>query len=260
MGWSGVATIGLSPMVFNLSGCKEEYPLEPTFCDDWCRATRKNCDPPANCVSDCELTKSSDDCFELQRDLLECYERDPDVIMCVGEGFGERAVVKDHACRKQRDALFECEAPGIGACLQLCRVTQEEQIKNIAETPVDMPMADEADAGAPSCPSLDDSCEAICWTLFSFNSAGLANAGVTVEDDDRQAPEPGEEFDPDSDAVPDIAECVQMALVGCFAQFGGLAPDVEPPGTGDAQADADESSEPFSIEQVLERCSRDRGE
>src|SRR5690606_34249580 len=76
-------------------------------------------------------------------------------------------------CQTERDQLFECEAPGIGStCLTPCRVIQS-QLNQAGDNPR------EVEAGA-SCPLLTDSCEAWCWTLFSFSSDELAALGVPV--------------------------------------------------------------------------------
>lgn len=256
---AGFASGLLATGALSVVGCEEDYPLEPTFCDDWCRAVRTNCDPPANCVRDCELTRSSDDCFPLQEELLGCYEDNAGSIECRGEGFADQAVAVDHVCRDERDALFECEAPGIGSCLALCRQEQERQIDEIVDAPVSAPTTDPSDAGADAvCPRLDESCEAICWTLFSFNSEGLAQAGVEVESEGPAASDAS--AGSDDELVPGIADCVQEALLGCFASAVGI--EAEGP-EGENSSD-DESlasqTEPATISEVLSDCSFERGE
>lgn len=157
-----------------LSGCESEYSAEPTFCDEWCAALRHPSDcaeAPASCVRDCELTKASDDCFVHQEQLLTCYqELEPDAFSCAppgaGSAFGDRQRVEKQACRAQRDTLFECEAPGFGECLGLCRGYQTLLTQGAVGQDVQIVPADD-------CPLLTQPCETICWTAFVFNSDEL---------------------------------------------------------------------------------------
>lgn len=157
-----------------LGGCEAEYSAAPTFCDEWCAALRHPSDcaeGPASCVRDCELTKASDDCFPHQEQLLGCYQQlEPDAFSCapLGQGstFGDRQRVDKNACRPERDTLFECEAPGFGECLDLCRgyqtlVTQGALGEDLTIVPSD------------DCPLLTQPCETICWTAFLFTSDEL---------------------------------------------------------------------------------------
>lgn len=167
LGWACVVSLGSS-------GCEGGYSAEPTFCDEWCAALRHPSDcaeGPASCVRDCELTKASGDCFARQEQLLTCYEAlEPDAFSCAPPGsqssFGDRQRVEKDACRVERDALFECEAPGFGECLELCRGYQAI----LTEGAVGEYMA-----GAPSddCPLLTQPCETVCWTAFLFTSDDL---------------------------------------------------------------------------------------
>jgi hypothetical protein len=78
--------------VLGLAGaCQNGYPLEPTPCDDFCRATqRKSCDDndPAWCVADCEeqgiVQLDRPGCRELWNALLACYAAQPDEEACYG--------------------------------------------------------------------------------------------------------------------------------------------------------------------------------
>src|SRR5688572_20109926 len=67
-----------------------DYPLDPTFCDEWCRVLmRPGCDQePENCVRNCERSIAPAECFELQATLLECYRATPaSEFVCAGQGF-----------------------------------------------------------------------------------------------------------------------------------------------------------------------------
>lgn len=154
-----ITVLGLTSL-----GCDTNYSLPPTFCDDWCRATlRAGCDDePEGCVRQCEQTRATQGCFELQLALLECYEiADDEIFTCVEAGFGSETRVRNGACQRERDALFECEAPGIAACLVACRNLQAAQL-DAQEDLADAVPETTTDAG---CPNIDVSCESVCWTL-----------------------------------------------------------------------------------------------
>lgn len=226
--------------------CATEYPLSATFCDDWCHATLACGESPSNCVSECELTKTSGECFERQEDLLECYSSaSSDDFACLERGFQPDTVVVSGACQLERDALFECTAPGIGVCLQLCRQTQRSQLDQVIDPNTGRlrPLGDEH-----TCPLLDQPCEDICWTVFSFTSAGLAAAGVVPD-----LPDP-----PTSDAGVDSSSgslsCLQAVLLGCFLPMPG---DVQTAPSASSEADTVESSAgaaPPSLGALLNHC------
>lgn len=204
------------------SGCEREYPLEPTFCDYWCRATlRADCgESAARCVRECELTKASSECLPLQEQLLSCYEgADDEHFVCAGGGFQRENRVTDGVCQSERDTLFECEAPGIvSSCLTPCRVIQA-QLNQTAARDQTVARDSEGDGGA-SCPLLEDSCEAWCWTLFGFSSDQLAALGVPVSATGATpglslvpptVPDSGS-FDAGSAADNPLASCVELLL------------------------------------------------
>lgn len=206
--------------------CRDQtYPLEPTFCDDWCRATLvASCDEdPEDCVENCELTKASGDCFTLQAGLLSCYEgADRDAFACAGEGFRSEVRVRPDVCASERDALFECVSPGIGQCLTLCRTAQGEQLANATLTTTGQVVFDppeESAGAAASCPSITQPCEELCWSMFGLQSDGLESLGLGSE----------------AGGLSGTFECLQTTLLGCFAdqsgasEDGGVAADVEPP-------------------------------
>jgi hypothetical protein len=157
-----------------LGGCNDGYTAPPTFCDDWCAALRHPSDcsrGPASCVRDCELTKASGDCFALQQELLTCYQGlEADAFLCAPPGsqssFADRQRVEKTACREERDVLFECEAPGFGECLDLCRGYQVILTQGAAGDGLGVPASDD-------CVLLTQPCESVCWTAFAFTSDDL---------------------------------------------------------------------------------------
>lgn len=179
----------------------DNYPLEPSLCDDWCRSSlTQGCDgDPVDCVTQCEESRAKPQCQPLQRNLLTCYDQTEGALYCAVE-YGETRV-SNAACEKQREEWVACESPGIGACHASCREQQIEifgesvqssflakPMSPILEFPnVDLPTVDPSiaqaggisDAGSPSptrgsslpsylCPSLDLPCEEICWALAAF--------------------------------------------------------------------------------------------
>src|SRR5690606_36471649 len=84
------------------TGCDyTEYPIEATFCDEWCRVLRRTgCEQePQNCIRDCESSRASDLCFALQATLLDCYESvPPDRFECVGQGFQSTVRPRPEIC------------------------------------------------------------------------------------------------------------------------------------------------------------------
>ena len=237
----------------------------PTFCDDWCLVLNSiECGTgiavrPAECVTDCELTRSGEDCFPLQEQLLECYAANSDALTCVGNGFSTDLRVKDGACQEERDTLFECEAPGISDCLGACRVVQEQQLASesmdagvpVALGGLGLPLDGTGAAALESCPRLDVPCEDTCWTLFAFSSEGLEEAGF----DPNAAANPEDGSSPAGMSGQSIAEanaaCVLSALEGCFP---GAVPMQQTPGiNGDAGAPISDD-EPASIGDVISQC------
>lgn len=197
-------------------GCKSSYPLPPTFCDDWCHVTlQPNCgEDPEDCVEGCELTLASSHCFPLQRQLLSCYESaDSSAFSCDEPGGESESRVEPGVCQQERDALFECQAPGVGECLQVCRATQDDQIRRVQLS--DSNLLDfgllAVDAGPKeSCPALDRPCEDICWSVFSLEFDGLAAAGVPSE---------GSSESERSSSL----RCLQDTLLACLSDTETLA-------------------------------------
>jgi hypothetical protein len=143
-------------------GCANEYPIPPTFCDDFCRATlRPGCDTePENCVRECQLQPIGAACEAHQQALLRCYQSaDDDAFECSGFG-GTR--VKGGVCETARDALLICELPQMEPCLEVCRPYQATLDERVL-SPVDAGVTER-------CPLLHQSCEGICWNLLSIGT------------------------------------------------------------------------------------------
>jgi hypothetical protein len=158
--WIGCIRVSVAVGAGNaaVTGCDySEYPIEASFCDDWCRTLRRTpCDQePENCIRDCEASLPSARCFERQVTLLDCYQQTaPEQLVCVDQGFQGQVRPMPEICTADRDALIECEAPRVKACIDACRALD-------AEDPVS---ADEAEA-AEICPESPIPCERLCWEI-----------------------------------------------------------------------------------------------
>lgn len=222
------ARLTLSTVVLVIVGCNDGYSAEPTFCDEWCAALRHPSDcaeGPASCVRDCELTRASDDCFPIQEQLLGCYQQlEPAAFSCAPEGaqstFGDRQRVDKAACRAERDALFECEAPGFGECLGICRGYQTLVTQGALGEDVQIVPSDE-------CPLLTQPCETICWTAFLFTSDDLERLRLPTLDAPGAPSSTSREPAPDggTDAGGAPTDPISELFEPCF-QIGGLT---EPP-------------------------------
>ena len=154
---------------WGLVACEREYPLEPTFCDRWCHAfSELDCvSSPADCVQECEDTKGPAACEDVRETLLACYEDAPDEkFECIVGGGLANVRVADGACQTERDALYECAAPGIGQCLTTCRIVQTELDPALLA----------------SCAVGGNSCEEICWILAQ-SGGSLVDASAATSDD-----------------------------------------------------------------------------
>jgi hypothetical protein len=94
------------------AACQNDYPLEPTPCDDWCYATERvacgNSDP-ASCVAACEAEGSAPgppECRELWEAALSCYQQLPDEALCPWQ-FSDEAVFSD-VCGPEMNAYMSC--------------------------------------------------------------------------------------------------------------------------------------------------------
>ena len=115
------------------------YPLEPTFCDDWCRATLR---------ADCERGFSLDRCESELRALTNCYSQaSADGFTCSPVG---TSVAKPQTCEAERDTWLACEAPDVHECVKFCRPIREQGVEFLGE----------------ECPELlpVPGCEDLCWS------------------------------------------------------------------------------------------------
>lgn len=167
LGWSVIATLWGAA-----GGCQGDYPLAPTYCDDFCRATVPSDCPyePENCVRDCELWRIDEACVRGRDELLHCYEQAPaEAFVCRGRG--DPVVVRDETCRTERDAVLVCELPPIAACLEPCRLLQNA---------VDAQARDNANSATGQtpreCPLLDQSCESLCWNVLTIGTLEVGDS------------------------------------------------------------------------------------
>jgi hypothetical protein len=160
------------------TGCDyTEYPIEATFCDDWCRVLRRTgCEQePENCIRDCESSRASDRCFALQSSLLDCYESTPaDRFECVGQGFQSRVRPRPEICTEQRHALIRCEVPRVMECVDACIAVDVSGASGGA-----------ADAGAAAatgvCPEPPFPCERLCWELDARFGRGRPTTLTSID-------------------------------------------------------------------------------
>jgi hypothetical protein len=159
-----------------VTGCDySDYPIEASFCDDWCRTLRRTpCDQePENCIRDCESSLPSARCFELQVTLLDCYrETPPEALVCVEEGFQGQVRPRPEICTLERDALIACEAPRVKSCIDACR-----------ELDADDPVVAASVAGAEQCPESPMPCEQLCWQIDARAESGIFGADDPSEMD-----------------------------------------------------------------------------
>lgn len=174
--------VALATGYLAVTGCDYSgYPLEATFCDDWCRVLRRTgCEQePENCIRDCEGSLPSERCLALQSSLLDCYESMPaDRFECVGQGFQSTVRPRPEICTEQRQALIRCEVPRVMECVDACA----------ALAPSAPSMGGVVDAGAaPSleCPQPPFPCERLCWELDARFGRGrpTTQQAVDVTDD-----------------------------------------------------------------------------
>src|SRR5688572_10187652 len=146
--WRASIAIGLFALA--LTRCDySEYPLPPTFCDDWCLVLlRVPCDQePENCVRDCEADRTPA-CAAQHEQLRACYAAAPrESFVCAGQGFGSDVRPLPGVCESERDALIACAAPEEWQCLQICR-----EVDGARPPESDEPLPREAECPAPAIP------------------------------------------------------------------------------------------------------------
>ncbi|HMJ13019.1 MAG TPA: hypothetical protein VK524_16470 [Polyangiaceae bacterium] len=154
----------------------DEYPLDPTFCDDWCRVLRRvDCDEePENCVRTCEASLGPAACRDEHRELFACYERTPaSEFACARSGFDEEARPAEYVCRNQRDALVGCAYPNVRECIDVCRSLEARYAQDAGE-----------DLAEDRCPSRDLPCDSLCWVARGEIAVISRDAGERSEDAD----------------------------------------------------------------------------
>jgi hypothetical protein len=178
---TGLFAVCLIPLL--LAQCDySQYPIEPTFCDDWCYTLRRlTCDQePENCVRACEADREPR-CAGEHEVLRACYAAEPvESFVCVGQGFGADIRPRQGVCQTERDALIACAAPDEWQCLQLCREVDAEQPPE-DETPLPDPR---------QCPGREIPCGNLCRQLNDGNIAGsVAGLGSGLDEDEPPSPE-----------------------------------------------------------------------
>jgi hypothetical protein len=204
----GLFAVGLTPLA--LTRCDySDYPLEPTFCDDWCFTLRRvACDQePENCVRDCEADREPR-CAAEHEQLRACYAASPpESFSCVGQGFGSDIRPREGVCQSERDALIACAAPDEYACVRMCREV------DAAQPPEDeTPLADPED-----CPSREIPCGNLCRRLSDGDIAeAVAGLGGGLDED-----EP-----PTVEQARSVLECAADAARECRddARSGSVGP------------------------------------
>jgi hypothetical protein len=117
-------------------------------------------------VQTCEETKGPEACEDTRTTLLECYQDVPvDKFECE-IGILATIRVAEDVCQAERDALYECAAPGTGECLDVCRSARAD---------VDAELLDGCAFGSTSC-------EEVCW-LVAQSGMGLVDSGVSSPSD-----------------------------------------------------------------------------
>lgn len=96
----------------------------------------------------------------MQRDTLRaCYEEaGSEAFTCVGN----KQRVTAGYCESERDELYECALPGMGACLTACRALHaayDAEVANDGQGILE---------SVGSCRFFHTSCEEQCWTLVPF--------------------------------------------------------------------------------------------
>jgi hypothetical protein len=214
-----------------------EYPLAPSFCDDWCRVLlRSNCDQePENCVRTCEQSTGPAECSRFQASLLACYEATPpSEFVCSGQGFQEIARPEERVCQNERDALIDCAYPEVKLCLDVCRAVEASQGGD-ARTDAQGP-------GGTDCPSYDIPCDSICWLGRRFLSdppgdGGDGSAGGGPAD----ASAPNDAGSGLGELADDLVACALRRAEACrsgdLGDAGGDAGDGGDTGSADAGSD-----------------------
>jgi hypothetical protein len=177
----GLFAVCLTPLLLARCGYSD-YPIEPTFCDDWCHTLRRiDCDQePENCVRACEADREPR-CAAEHEALRACYQAEPPgSFVCVGQGFGADIRPRTGVCQGARDVLIACAAPDEWECLQVCREVDAAQF----------PESDEPLNEPEECPARDIPCGNLCRRLSDGDIAEqVAGLGGTFDSDAQPSPE-----------------------------------------------------------------------
>lgn len=207
----------------------DDYPLEPTFCDEWCRVIRRvPCDEePENCVRTCERSRGPEACQDAYRVLLRCYAATPPSdFSCSDEGFNQVARPKEHICQRERDTLIECAYPNVRRCTSVCRSLESSRAQDAGAVP-----------GRTRCPSQDVPCDSLCWYAAREISAISRDAGG-------------------GDASsPDRFDDVATSLITCAIDRADACRAVARGDVLDGAADAASEFAPANWSSVLLRCA-----
>jgi hypothetical protein len=94
-------------------GCANDYPLEPTACDDYCHVTKDlQCDfyDPAGCVVRCEDDHKGDDaCRSQLAAVLQCFQNTPGAVEERCRFYSYRYGMEP-ACSLEVGALDQCSS------------------------------------------------------------------------------------------------------------------------------------------------------
>ena len=140
-----------------------EYPIDPTFCDDWCRATmRADCegDQPDVCVRDCNTLDVAKNCRQLEQELLDCYaEKQAADFSCFAEGEEDpKSTPNAGVCEAEKQAFDDCQNADFTDCQDRCA-------KLVAEAQSAFEEASDDPQGW-SCGSLRTDCECACFSIL----------------------------------------------------------------------------------------------
>ena len=246
--WCPASLFAVASVAVWATDCDPDaYPIEPTFCDDWCRVLlRSGCDQePENCVRTCEQSRPARECHELERELLRCYAAaSPREFVCSGFGFQEIARPEERVCRTERDGLIDCAYPEVKLCLDVCRVVE---ITFAADADVD--------ARPPSgriCPSYDIPCDSICWAArsgFFESRPDAARSGLDASPADASA---------GSDAGSGLGELADN-LIACAIGRAEACRSEDPEDAGDAGSDGGARRGNANWSSVLLECADELG-
>jgi hypothetical protein len=105
------------------SGCDPDYPIAPTPCDDYCRATqRADCedDLPHRCVAECEAVlypHETPECHDAFVAWTECLTDAPDDRFACVSGRSRPALA---TCHVTQTSFYACTSSSTFRCYAFC--------------------------------------------------------------------------------------------------------------------------------------------